>query len=109
DDDDTVTSLPLSSELTLVKSSVYDATTNTITYTYTVTNTGNTTINDITVSETVFSGTGVTPTPVYTGGGFDLDGDGDDFDANPGDVLQFSAVYSLTQADIDAGIVTNEA
>ncbi|GGG38166.1 hypothetical protein GCM10011344_43760 [Dokdonia pacifica] len=104
-----MTSLPLSSELTLVKSSVYDATTNTITYTYTVTNTGNTTINDITVSETVFSGTGVTPTPVYTGGGFDLDGDGDDFDANPGDVLQFSAVYSLTQADIDAGIVTNEA
>uniref|UniRef100_UPI00232B25B8 gliding motility-associated C-terminal domain-containing protein n=1 Tax=Olleya namhaensis TaxID=1144750 RepID=UPI00232B25B8 len=56
-----------------------------------------------------FSGTGTTPTPMYTGGGFDLDGQTDDFDANPGDVLQFTATYSLTQADIDAGIVTNEA
>ncbi|WP_299255386.1 hypothetical protein, partial [uncultured Lacinutrix sp.] len=83
--------------------------TNTITYTYTVENTGNTTVNDITVVETTFSGTGTTPTPMYTGGGFDLDGQTDDFDANPGDVLQFTATYSLTQADIDAGIVTNEA
>ncbi|WP_152973231.1 DUF7507 domain-containing protein, partial [Lacinutrix mariniflava] len=108
-DDDTVTPLPSSSKLTLIKSSTLDLAANTITYTYTVENTGNTTVNDITVSETTFSGTGTTPTPMYTGGGFDLDGEADDFDANPGDVLQFSAVYMLTQADIDAGIVTNEA
>ncbi|WP_299685823.1 gliding motility-associated C-terminal domain-containing protein [uncultured Dokdonia sp.] len=109
DDDDTVTPLPLSPELTLVKSSIYDASTNTIEYTYTVTNTGNVTVFDITVSETIFTGTGTTPTPVYTGGGFDIDLEGDAFDANPGDVLQFSASYTLTQEDIDAGIVTNEA
>ncbi|WP_420835946.1 DUF7507 domain-containing protein, partial [Lacinutrix mariniflava] len=93
DDDDTVTPLPSSSELTLIKSSSLDLATNTITYTYTVENTGNTTVNDITVAETTFSGTGTTPTPMYTGGGFDLDGQADNFDANPGDVLQFSAVY----------------
>jgi len=109
DDDDTVTPLPLSSELTLIKSSTIDLVTNTITYTYTVENTGNTLVNDITVSETTFSGTGTTPTPTYTGGGFDLDGEADDFDANPGDVLQFTADYILTQDDIDAGVVTNEA
>ncbi|WP_299770172.1 gliding motility-associated C-terminal domain-containing protein [uncultured Dokdonia sp.] len=109
DDDDTVTPLPLSPELTLVKSSVYDASTNTIEYTYTVANTGNVTVFDITVSETIFTGTGTTPTPLYTGGGFDIDLEGDAFDANPGDILQFSASYTLTQEDIDAGIVSNEA
>ncbi|WP_298329086.1 gliding motility-associated C-terminal domain-containing protein [uncultured Dokdonia sp.] len=108
-DDDTVTPLPSSSELTLVKSSTFDAATNSITYTYTVENTGNTTVNDITIAETTFTGTGTTPTPVYSAGGFDLDGDADAFDASPGDVLQFTATYVLTQADIDAGVVDNEA
>jgi len=61
DDDDTVEPLPLSSELTLVKSSTLDLTNNTITYTYIVENTGNTTVFDITVTETTFSGTGTTP------------------------------------------------
>ncbi|APG65176.1 hypothetical protein LPB136_07375 [Tenacibaculum todarodis] len=109
DDDDTLTLLPLSSELTLTKSSTLDLATKTITYTYTVENTGNTSINDISVTETTFSGTGTTPTPVYTGGGVALGGDATIFDANPGDVLQFTASYVLTQADIDAGVVTNEA
>ncbi|WP_405250827.1 gliding motility-associated C-terminal domain-containing protein [Dokdonia sp. Asnod3-C12] len=108
-DDDTVTPLPSSSELTLVKSSTFDAATNSITYTYIVENTGNTTVNDITIAETTFTGTGTTPTPVYSAGGFDLDGDADAFDANPGNVLQFTATYVLTQADIDAGVVDNEA
>ncbi|WP_379952735.1 gliding motility-associated C-terminal domain-containing protein [Dokdonia sp. R78006] len=108
-DDDTVTPLPSSSELTLVKSSTFDAVTNSITYTYIVENTGNTTVNDITIAETTFTGTGTTPTPVYSAGGFDLDGDADAFDAKPGDVLQFTATYVLTQADIDAGVVDNEA
>ncbi|PKG50212.1 hypothetical protein CXF54_12955, partial [Olleya sp. 1-3] len=63
DDDATVTPLPLSAALTLIKSSVLDLATNTITYTYTVENTGNTAVNDITVVETTFSGTGTTPTP----------------------------------------------
>ncbi|TVZ24042.1 putative repeat protein (TIGR01451 family)/gliding motility-associated-like protein [Dokdonia sp. Hel_I_63] len=108
-DDDTVTPLPSSSGLTLVKSSSFDAATNSITYTYIVENTGNTTVNDITIAETTFTGTGTTPTPVYSAGGFDLDGDADAFDASPGDVLQFTATYVLTQADIDAGVVDNEA
>ena len=108
-DDDTVTPLPSSSALTLVKSSSIDIASNTITYTYTVENTGNVAVFDIALVETAFSGTGVTPVPVYTGGGVDIDGDADAFDANPGDMLFFTATYLLTQIDIDAGVVTNQA
>ncbi|WP_431158430.1 DUF7507 domain-containing protein, partial [Winogradskyella poriferorum] len=84
-----------------------------ITYTYTVTNTGNTTVFNVNVTEDVadFTGTGTLPTPVYQSGGSDEDGDTeiDDIAVSPQNPIVFTASYALTQADIDAGIVTNQA
>ncbi|WP_299255392.1 hypothetical protein, partial [uncultured Lacinutrix sp.] len=74
-----------------------------IDYVYTVENTGNVTVNDVTVGETTFTGTGASPTPLYSIGGADLDLDGDAFDALPGDIITFTASYVITQDDINAG------
>ncbi|MEP3889063.1 MAG: hypothetical protein ABJN69_01275 [Hellea sp.] len=70
-----------------------------ITYTYTAQNTGNVTINNVSVSD-VHSGTGtlsaITPATVAT--------------LNVGQTVSFTASYAVTQADIDAGTpITNEA
>ena len=70
-----------------------------ITYTYTAQNTGNVTINNVSVSD-VHSGTGtlstITPASVAT--------------LNVGQTASFTASYQVTQADIDAGApITNEA
>ncbi|SNS43839.1 conserved repeat domain-containing protein, partial [Dokdonia pacifica] len=116
--DDDVTTTPIESTpmIVLIKTSTYVDNApvglnvgDQIDYVYTVENTGNVTVNDITVGETVFTGTGVAPTPIYQMGGGDLDGDGDAFDAAPMDVLTFTASYVLTQEDINAGEVSNEA
>ena len=83
-----------------------------ITYTYTVTNTGNVTLFDVNVTEDAadFSGTGVLPTPTYVSGGSDEDGEADLEDMIVGSgTIVYTATYALTQADIDAGIVTNQA
>ncbi|MEP1925701.1 hypothetical protein, partial [Marinobacter sp.] len=85
----------------------------TITYTYTVTNTA-TVLNalNVDVDETVaggFTGTGSLPNPVLGAGGTDIDGTGGANDLAAGDSVTFTASYTLTQADIDAGKVDNQA
>ena len=70
----------------------------TITYSFAVTNTGNVTIDNLTISEDAFSGTGTLSTiacPVAT--------------LASGDSTTCTATYTLTQADVDAGQVTNTA
>ncbi|MEP3892512.1 MAG: hypothetical protein ABJN52_00770 [Litorimonas sp.] len=69
-----------------------------ITYSYVVTNIGNITMNGVSISD-VHSGTGTlsTPSPASV-------------DLEPGQFQSFSATYTVTQADIDAGVaITNEA
>ena len=82
----------------------------TITYTYTVSNTGNQTLFDVDVSETGFAGNGITPTPAYSSGGVALGGDATVMDLPVGSgTIEFTATYALTQEDIDAGNVENQA
>jgi uncharacterized repeat protein (TIGR01451 family) len=69
-----------------------------ITYSFEVTNTGNVAIDGIAIDETAFSGTGtLSPAtcPVTT--------------LAPGEQTTCTATYTVTQADIDAGHVTNTA
>lgn len=82
----------------------------TITYTYTISNTGNQTLFDLGVTETGFGGAGITPVPVYASGGVELGGDAAviDLPVGTGTVI-FTADYALTQDDIDAGNVENQA
>ncbi|WP_162176396.1 DUF7507 domain-containing protein [Sulfitobacter donghicola] len=82
----------------------------TITYTYTVSNTGNQTLYDVSVTETGFAGTGTAPTPAYSSGGQAIGGDAAIFDLPVGSgTVVFTATYTLTQEDIDAGNVENQA
>ncbi|WP_136443917.1 DUF7507 domain-containing protein [Pacificoceanicola onchidii] len=116
---DTPTDTPLTRapDLTLVKASSLDlgadgiaGVGDVITYTYTVENTGNVTLFDTGVSETGFAGAGITPVPVLSSGGADIDGDGDGPDIAVGaSAVVFTATYALTQDDIDAGQVENSA
>ena len=119
DNDPTVVTFGLNPELALVKAAVLndggDGTADagdTITYTYTVSNTGNVTLDDVAVTEQAasFTGTGTLPAPTFVSGGADLDGDADAADLAVGTAtIVFSATYALTQADIDAGSVDNQA
>src|SRR5690606_37307926 len=71
----------------------------TVTYTFTVTNTGNVTLSDAAVSEGVFSGAGQL-SAVDCPAGRTL---------APGAQLVCTATYTVKQADVDAGSVTNDA
>jgi uncharacterized repeat protein (TIGR01451 family) len=70
-----------------------------VTYSFVATNTGNVTLTEVSIDEGQFSGTGelsaVTPESVAT--------------LAPGESATFTATYVLTQADVDAGSVTNDA
>ena len=119
DDDPTDTTIPQNPELSITKTSSLDlgvdgvvSVGDVITYTYTVTNTGDVTVFDVSVNESAanFTGTGILPTPVYVSGGTDEDGDADleDMVVGAGTIV-YSATYAITQDDINAGVVTNQA
>ncbi|WP_348787024.1 LPXTG cell wall anchor domain-containing protein [Leifsonia sp. NPDC080035] len=69
-----------------------------LTYSFVVTNTGNVPVGGVSIQETAFSGTGTMSTATCPGTVL-----------QPGDQVTCTATYTLTQADIDAGRVTNTA
>lgn len=71
-----------------------------ITYTFTVTNTGNVTITDPQVTDTGFTGTGTLSALVCPPGPITL---------APAQVETCAATYTVTQADVDAGSISNAA
>ncbi len=114
--DPTVTNLDRTPAIAVVKTSALDDGADgradvgdTITYSYEVSNQGNTTVFDIDLAETGFTGAGPAPTPAIDGGGADLDGEGDAPDLAVAGSVTFEATYTLEQADIDAGAVANQA
>lgn len=101
-DDSTVTTPQEQvSKLTLVKTAdtgFVNAAGDAIGYTFRVRNAGNVTITDVTVAETEFSGSGGMPEiacPTST--------------LVPGQLVDCTAVYTVTQADMDSGSVVNTA
>ncbi|CAM5304142.1 beta strand repeat-containing protein [Leifsonia shinshuensis] len=71
-----------------------------ITYTFVVTNTGNVTLDDLQVSDSGFTGSGAAPVPDCSGGPTSL---------APAEQLTCTATYTVTQADADAGGISNTA
>lgn len=69
-----------------------------VTYSYVVTNTGNVPLDDIEIAETGFTGTGPVPAAVCPQGTLPAAGQ-----------VTCTATYVLTQADVDAGQLTNTA
>ena len=96
-----VVTSPSGPALTMVKS--VDPTSvgtagDTVAYSFVVTNTGNVDLTGITVTDTTFTGTGTPPViscPVTT--------------LAPGAQTTCTATYTVTQADVNAGAVTNTA
>ncbi|PRI12498.1 hypothetical protein B4915_00865, partial [Leucobacter massiliensis] len=87
--------------LSIVKSSDVEEVTaagDVITYSFLVTNTGNVTLTDVVPVEGEFSGTGEL-------GAFDPES----ATLAPGENATFTAKYTVTQADVDAGSITNSA
>jgi uncharacterized repeat protein (TIGR01451 family) len=94
-------------QLGLVNTATVDS--GVISYTYVATNSGNVTLFDVLVDESTFTGTGPLPDPTRVSGGADLDGEADALDLAPGADITFSVGYTVTQDDVDAGGVTNQA
>lgn len=101
-DDSTVTTpQDQVSRLTLTKSAdtaYVNAAGDTIGYTFHIRNTGNVTVHDVAASETAFSGTGGSPAiacPTTT--------------LLPGQAVDCTAAYTVTQADMNAGSIVNTA
>ncbi|MFB2119287.1 gliding motility-associated C-terminal domain-containing protein [Parapedobacter sp. 2B3] len=101
----TIVDVPAGPSLSFAKTGVLSADGNTIEYTFTVTNTGNVTMEDITLAEADFSGTGTAPVPVFASNS----GSSPEGTLIPGEVATYTATYTLTQADKDAGGVENAA
>jgi hypothetical protein len=113
--DNVVMTAAPTTELTHVKSASLDDTVagtdgvadanDQITYTFTLENTGAVDLTNVSVADdTNFSGTGTLPTPT-------LNGDGSTTTTNiaAGQAATFQTTYTLTQGDIDAGEITNQA
>lgn len=82
----------------------------TITYTYVVSNTGNVTVLDITLAETGFDGTGTPPSPLLSAGGSAIGGNASLPDLPVGSgTITYTATYGVTQEDLDAGTISNQA
>lgn len=89
--------------LSVVKSASPESATNAgddVTYSFVLTNTGNVTLTDVTVDEGTFTGTGDLSAVDCPAGAASL---------LPGASVTCTATYELTQADVDAGSVTNTA
>jgi uncharacterized repeat protein (TIGR01451 family) len=91
--------------IAIIKTGSYDAGTGEITYTFTVANTGNVTLTGIAVTEESFSGAGALPAPVFVS----ATAGSSEATLLVGGVLTYTATYTVEQADIDAGGVTNQA
>jgi len=76
-----------------------------ITYAYTITNNGNVPINDLTLIETGFSGTGATPVPVFSSG----TGGATPTNLPQGETLTYIVNYPATASDLLTGFVNNQA
>ncbi|WP_373396576.1 hypothetical protein V8V91_17705 [Algoriphagus halophilus] len=74
--------------------STYNAAGDVITYTFDVSNTGNVTLTDVTVSDPLSGLSAITSGPVTLA---------------PGENQVFTATYTITQSDMDAGQVDNTA
>nr|WP_255433562.1 choice-of-anchor K domain-containing protein [Tessaracoccus sp. MC1865] len=98
-DDETVTAATEPSIMIVKTADVesYDAVGDVITYTFEVTNTGNVTLDDVTVSDPLPGLSALVCTPVQ---GSSL---------APNATMECSATYAVTQADLDAGSVDNTA
>ncbi|MBB6500680.1 Ig-like domain-containing protein [Pedobacter cryoconitis] len=94
-DDATVIVLTPKPAVTLVKTGVISTDNNSITYTFVVQNTGNVTFTTVLLNDAKL---GVTNLPVNVGTGL-----------TPGASVTVTQVYTLTQADKNAGNVTNTA
>ncbi len=69
-----------------------------VTYSFAVTNTGNEPLSSLKVDESTFTGSGGTPTPTCP-----------TLVVAAGDTVTCTATYVVTQADVDAGTVDNQA
>ncbi|HKK76060.1 MAG TPA: DNRLRE domain-containing protein [Saprospiraceae bacterium] len=76
----------------------------TITYTFTVTNTGETPLTEVNISDPLLEAPNPVVPIIFTGG----DANGDQ-SLDPNETWTFTADYVLTQADIDAELVENQA
>ncbi|WP_069385474.1 DUF7507 domain-containing protein [Cellulosimicrobium cellulans] len=72
-----------------------------VTYTFVVTNTGNTTLTDVVIDETEFSGSGELPAIDCPAEGVAA--------LLPGQVVSCTVTYVTTQADVDSGLLSNTA
>jgi gliding motility-associated-like protein/uncharacterized repeat protein (TIGR01451 family) len=89
----TETLIPESPKVTLVKKGILSADHNTVTYTFEVTNTGDVTLNKLTLEDGMLSAIIIDPT----------------FKLAPGTTKIFSKTYTLKQAEKDAGKIENIA
>ncbi len=95
-DDVTVTTIKKTALVTLVKTGVtpdVSAVGNTISYTFVVRNTGNVTLHNVRVEDARVAG--ISPAEVLK--------------LEPRETVTLTAAYVITQADMDAGVVTNTA
>lgn len=101
DNDPTITTLLPDSSISITKvadaaaDGAYDTLSELITYTMVVTNTGNTTLSNVVVTDMNADAGSITPASVVS--------------IAPGDTATFTAAHSITQADLNNGIVINTA
>lgn len=100
-DNDKLT-LPAAPMISLAKTAsptTVDSANDVVTYSFVVANAGNVSLSNPVVTETAFNGTGTSPTPVCPA----------DTVLAPGQSVTCTAKYSVTQADVDRGTLTNTA